>query len=148
MGTISKIPFNIELTDEAALEFMDVIEWSEVPEDIISSLSIDIVNKIKEIKYASEEYHERYVSSNGIQMLRCKPLNWRIEKTYADGTGPEIYCITLGGMSDMSFCTFDINESLLKIDGVDFKCDSFTKASEQVHQFAERKELRIGSLYF
>lgn len=38
----------------------------------------------------------KYTTKNGIQMLKCYPLNWRIEKKYYDGTmeiNPDFYVI-------------------------------------------------------
>lgn len=90
---------------------------------------------------------KRYKLNNGCVMLECKPLNWRIEKTYYDdykGHNPEFYIINVGGMSDMYQCTLIPETMILSITKtayssntvIRFKVDSIEEASRVVERFA------------
>lgn len=81
-------------------------------------------------------------------MLKCYPLNWRVEKKYYDGTremNPDFYVINIGGLADMwqagldpdtmivSFCSmhYSTNEVYR------FKVETIEEASEMVLKFAK-----------
>ena len=88
---------------------------------------------------------ERYKSTNGLDMLRCQPLNWRIQRTYRDGTGPEFFSISVGSLSEMFVCVYIPEEKTLSFSNmsyssdcsVKFRVENFQDASKMVLSFAE-----------
>lgn len=88
---------------------------------------------------------ERYKSVNGLNMLRCSPLNWKIERAHRDGTGPEIFCISVGSIGEMFICVCTPEENKLSISNMSyssdcslqFKVGSFEEASKMVLSFAQ-----------
>jgi hypothetical protein len=105
----------------------------------------------------------KYKSTNGIDMLKCFPLNWEICKTYTIvNTGelnPEFYVIRVGWLDDMwqaslipetmvlSFCSlhYSANEVYR------FKVETMEEASELVLKFAKgmnRIDDLINTIYW
>lgn len=88
-----------------------------------------------------------FITRNGIKMLKCKPLNWEVIKTYAIDCdpNPENYVINIGSMSDMwqallmldtmvlSFCSLHYS----KDEVYRFTVKSVEEASELVLKFAK-----------
>lgn len=99
---------------------------------------------------------EEITSNNGIKLLKCEPLNWVINHTYADGTGPLFYSISVGDMEEMWSCTFYPEKEVLYISNmayssncvVSFKVSSFEDASKMVKSFADAQEHDFeGTIY-
>jgi hypothetical protein len=104
----------------------------------------------------------KYTTKNGILMLKCYPLNWRVEKKYYDGTmeiNPDFYVIAIGGLSDMWQAGLDPDTMVLSFASIHyssnevyrFKVDSIEEASEMALKFA--KGMRIlesldGTIYW
>jgi len=142
MSNIVTIPITIDLTNEFALEFMEVVEWGDVPKEALKKLSPEVNSEINNTtsKGGFSVYnYERFTTSNGMNMLRCKPLNWNIRSVYADGTGGDMFLINVGGMGDMVSCFYNPGGRILSIDGVEFDCESFEEAGKQVLSFNKRR---------
>lgn len=92
----------------------------------------------------------RFRSSNGITMLLCEPLNWRVEGIYHDGSGPENYIITLGDMHQMHICTFDPEKNILSISSMMYSSDEPPlkfKVIDEVEASVIVERLAIGMGY-
>ncbi len=92
----------------------------------------------------------RFRTSNGLTMLRCEPLNWRVEGKYYDGSGPEFYTISLGGMSQMHTCVYDPREKLLSISLMMYSSDDpplMFKVYDEVEASAIVERFAIGMGY-
>jgi hypothetical protein len=92
---------------------------------------------------------ETFKSKNGINMIRCYPLNWQVGKKYAavmDGElNPIFYFINIGSIDDMwqatlipesmilSFCSLHYSHHEV----YKFKVDSLEEASEMVLKFSK-----------
>jgi len=94
--------------------------------------------------------NNRFKTSNGITMLRCKPLSWEIIKRYSitlDGKlNPEDLVIHIGGLDEMYQALLNLDTMILSFtnsgwdsdDGVyRFKVKTIEDASILVMQFAE-----------
>ncbi len=102
-----------------------------------------------------------FLTGNGIKMLRCYPLNWRIGKTYVIDTDPNpiFYVIDIGSISDMWQATL-IPETMIvsftslhySLDEVyRFKVDSIEEGSNLVLKFAmgmNQLEHLKGTIYW
>lgn len=88
---------------------------------------------------------EEIVADNGIRLLKCKPLNWKIQHTYADGTGPIYYSIHVGDMAEMWSCIYNPDDKILSIakmayssdDVLRFKVNEIERASEMVKSLGD-----------
>lgn len=92
----------------------------------------------------------RYKLQNGCVMLECKPLNWRVEKTYYEDAispgdpNPEFYIINVDNMNDMYQCTLIPETMILSFCStayssntvIRFKVNNIEEASRMVERFA------------
>lgn len=91
--------------------------------------------------------NKRYKLGNGLQMVECHPLNWRVEKKYAIECkpNPEFYVIDVGGISDMWQALFDPEKMKVSFSSMAYSADevyrfsveSLEEASEMVLKFAK-----------
>ncbi len=89
----------------------------------------------------------KYQTDNGLIMVRCFPLNWQVQKTYAIDTdsNPEFYTIHVGSISDMWQASFLPDKMIVTFTSMHysnhevykFKVDSIREASELVLKFAK-----------
>jgi hypothetical protein len=86
---------------------------------------------------------KKFITSNGLTMLACNPLNFREESTYADGTGEKVYTISIGTMADMYNAVYIPDSKKLTIckityndtDPLSFYCTTFEQASIIIYSF-------------
>ena len=87
--------------------------------------------------------NKEFLSSNDLRMMPTSKLNWRIESTYRDNTGPDYYLISVGTIGDMHICLFE--KGILSITHLSyssdfvlkFKVDDLEAANVIVLAFAE-----------
>lgn len=92
---------------------------------------------------------KRFRTKNGIDMIRCLPLNWQILKKYRihnpEEENPEFYIINVGSLDEMWQCTL-IPETMIlsfcslhysKDEVYRFKVETLEEASEMVLKFAK-----------
>ena len=93
---------------------------------------------------------ELFTTSNGIKILKCSPLNWKVCKVYAVAITEEqenavIYTIDVGSLDDMWQCSYNPENGTVSFTSYHysdyevyrFKVDSFEQASEWVLRFAQ-----------
>jgi hypothetical protein len=105
----------------------------------------------------------RYKSVNNLEMLKCDPLNWRVEKTYATVNpgeeNPEFYIISVGSISQMWNAILIPETMILSFyemsysgNGVyRFRVENIEEASELVLKFAKgmnQYENLEGTIYW
>lgn len=103
----------------------------------------------------------RFTTTNGVLMLRCHPLNWRIEKTYAIARdpNPEFFVINIGSLDEMWQATLIPETMILSFCSVAysadevyrFQVDFIEEASEMVLKFAKgmgRLDDLKGTIYW
>lgn len=86
----------------------------------------------------------RFETSNGLLMVKCSPLNFQEQFTYADNTGDKFYSIAIGNMAECYTCNYFPKEGVVKISNLAyskdevfvFKVDGFETASKLALSFA------------
>ena len=95
-----------------------------------------------------------YKSSNGLTMLKCSPLNWRIERIHKIDVASrklvidpdvQIYIIDVGSLSDMWQASLNSQTMILSFTSMHyssdevyrFKVDNIEEGSSLVLKFAE-----------
>ena len=149
MNNIITIPIKVGLTNEIALEFMDLIEWTDVPEDFIAPLSKEVREQAFLLMNNFSDSYERFTTSNGMTMIRCYPLHWQVQGENFDGSGEEVFQISFGGMADRVYCRYEPEEKILSIDGFELDCKTFEAAGKQVLRYVKRNNIRDfeGTIY-
>lgn len=105
----------------------------------------------------------RYKSRNHLEMLKCYPLNWRVEKKYAivnpGEENPELYMISVGSLSQLWTAILVPETMILSFSELSysadevyrFKVESIEEASELVLKFAkgmDKYENLKGTIYW
>ena len=97
-----------------------------------------------------------FKAPNGINMLKCQPLNFQVQHTYRDNTGPLFYSISVGGMAEMHSCLYKPEDGVVSIASLAysddyvlrFKVTSFEEASKLIKQFADGMGVDMsGTIY-
>ena len=91
----------------------------------------------------------KYTTKNNLEMLKCYPLNWRVEKKYAithpGEVNPEFYVINIGSLSDMWQVAYIPETMIVSFHSMHysnhevykFKVDNIEQASLLAMMFAE-----------
>jgi hypothetical protein len=89
----------------------------------------------------------RYITPNGLNMIKCYPLNWQVENVYAAKVkyNPEYYSIAIGSIDQMWKAIIFPETMILSFSSVSyshdevyrFKVETLEEASELVLKFAK-----------
>jgi len=93
--------------------------------------------------------YKRYTSDNGFTMIKCLPLNWRVENKYVipfkNEINPEMYYIYIGSFLNMWQCSFNLENNIVSFTSTHysndeiyrFKVSNLEEVSNLTYQFSE-----------
>lgn len=88
---------------------------------------------------------EKFITNDGLMMVKCKPLHFHEQAMFKGGKGPKIYTITVRNSDEHYICFYKPEDKSLLINNfgeasnkpLAFKVKSLKEASEWVNRFAE-----------